>query len=343
MDKKPKKCRIAKWKPKKQSEVIVEQDGKLFICHFDKVFHDINTEDGSNRFKPYNIFIIGKESYINQLPTIVNYTNFFINEYDNEDMELVTAYLKIKFALDKLQMYKEADMDAYIGFIYDVLFTPTMIDKITRMVDDNYIDDIETAIVEEPEGGTTKKKKYVKSAKKHLESLEFTNLHVKILLAVSFGMKIMGPVLFHFIQKNSMKITKDSDIIFRFYKRLFIIFGYGETFFKMSKEGIVLEDELTKEDIDRLIEKDVITDMVMVHDERRWLTRDDSGIYYTQYKINIYNKLFVYVKAKVLESNASNGPIFSQREIFGVDVFSVINQFTKKVLISENVVKYKFN
>ena len=48
-------------------------------------------------------------------------------------------------------------------------------------------------------------------------------------------------------------------------------------------------------------------------------------------------------KAKVLESNANNAPIFSQREIFGIDVFSVINQFTKKVLISENVVKYKFN
>ena len=57
----------------------------------------------------------------------------------------------------------------------------------------------------------------------------------------------------------------------------------------------------------------------------------------------MYNKLYVYVKAKVLESNANNAPIFNQREIFGVDVFSVVNQFTKKVLISENVVKYKFN
>ena len=44
-----------------------------------------------------------------------------------------------------------------------------------------------------------------------------------------------------------------------------------------------------------------------------------------------------------MESNANNQPIFAQREIFGVDVFSVVNQFVKKVLISENVVKYKFN
>ena len=40
-----------------------------------------------------------------------------------------------------------------------------------------------------------------------------------------------------------------------------------------------------------------------------------------------------------MESNANNAPIFNQREIFGVDVFSVVNQFTKKVLISENMVK----
>ena len=48
-------------------------------------------------------------------------------------------------------------------------------------------------------------------------------------------------------------------------------------------------------------------------------------------------------KAKVLESYANNSPIFSQREIFGTDVYTVVNQFTKKVLISENMVKYKFN
>ena len=45
----------------------------------------------------------------------------------------------------------------------------------------------------------------------------------------------------------------------------------------------------------------------------------------------------------MLESYANNSTIFSQREIFGTDVYTVVNQFTKKVLISENMVKYKFN
>lgn len=45
----------------------------------------------------------------------------------------------------------------------------------------------------------------------------------------------------------------------------------------------------------------------------------------------------------MLESNSNNAPIFEQREIFGVDLYTVISQFTKVVLISENIVKYKFN
>lgn len=36
-------------------------------------------------------------------------------------------------------------------------------------------------------------------------------------------------------------------------------------------------------------------------------------------------------------------PIFSQREIFGIDTYTVIHQFTQRVIISENCVKYKFN
>ena len=45
----------------------------------------------------------------------------------------------------------------------------------------------------------------------------------------------------------------------------------------------------------------------------------------------------------MLESNSNNAPIFEQREIFGVDLYTVISQFTKVVLISENIVKYKSN
>ena len=44
-----------------------------------------------------------------------------------------------------------------------------------------------------------------------------------------------------------------------------------------------------------------------------------------------------------MESSSNNATIFGQKEIFGIDVFTVINLFLKKVIISENMVKYRFN
>ena len=203
------KSKINTWKPKSDSQIIVERDGKLFVCNFEKLF------GYKEKLDPYKIFIIGKESYINQLDIISHYTNFFINNYDF-DNELVTAYLKIKFALDKQNLFNANNMQSYIDFIYEVMFTDTMVDKIVQMVEENYLDDIESDDSSNTES-VTGKKKYVKNEKKHLESLEFTNQHIKILLAISFGMKIMSPALFHYIQKNNIKIEKDSDIIFKFY------------------------------------------------------------------------------------------------------------------------------
>lgn len=263
-----KKSKIASWKPKKD-QIIVDVDGKLFVIYFDKVFDQPN-------LSVYNRFMIKKGSYENQLDVISNYINFFMNFYDEDD-ELVTAYLKIKYAIDKENKFDKDNMDALIDLIYEFMFSKSMVEKINRMVEENYLDDIENR---------DSKKITAMKEKKYLESLEFTNKHVKIMLRISFGMKIICPILFHYAAKNIIKIDKDSSIIYDFYKRLFPIFGDG---------------------------------------------------------VDMYNKLFVYVKSRALESSSINSLIFEQREIMGIDIYTVINQFVRKVLISENMVKYKFN
>lgn len=327
-DKNKRTSKINTWKPKKD-QVIVEKDGKLFVCHFSKLFGN------KDKLAVYERFLIGKESYINQLDVITSYTNFFINNYDH-DNELVLAYLKIKFELDKRKIFNEENMNAYIDFIYEVMFTNTMVKKIVDMVEENYLDDIEST--------TEEKKKYLKNEKKHLESLEFNNQHIKILLGISFGMKIMSPALFHYIQLNSIKIEKDSDIIFKFYQRLFDLFAYTGTYELCKNDGDVNEEGITEEEVLSIVNEKGIEPTIVAKEKYYYFINDEGEMcYYTKTKINMYNKLYVYVKAKVLESNANNAPIFSQREILGVDVFSVVNHFTKKVLISENMVKYKFN
>ena len=279
-DKAKKTSKINTWKPK-DSQIIVEKNGKMFKCNFEKVLYD--------NLVQYDNFLIGKDSYINQLDSITSYTNFFINNYDH-DNELVCAYLKIKFALDKHHLYNEDNMDAYIEFLYDMLITDTMIEKICKMVEDNYLDDIDVV--------TETKKKYLKNDKKHhRESLEFTNQHIKILLQISFAMKIMSPALFHYTQKNTIKITKDSKIIFNFYKKLFDIFVYSNTYEKCFVDGSVIKEGITENEVQEIINNNKVDVVKDGRDIFYYVTDNETGVpvYYTKSKINMYNKLFVYV------------------------------------------------
>jgi hypothetical protein len=276
-EKQRKTSKINTWKPKK-NQVFVEPDGKLFVCHFDKIF-------GYSNLRVYNKFIINKGSYENQLGIITKYTNFFMNLYDT-DNELATAYLKLKFSLDKEKRFTEENMNAFIDFIYEVIFTPTMVDKIVRMVEDNYLDDIE--------GDSEEKKKYMKNEKKHLESLEFTNQHIKILLRISFGMKIMSPVLFHYLALNVIKAGKDTDIIFRFYQDLFKIFGYGTTYELKDENGNILDNNVPQSFIDEGVKNKELTP-VKSSDRRLTYYYTESGTYYALQEINMYNKLYCYV------------------------------------------------
>ena len=266
------KADIVKWKPRKE-DIIAEPDGKLFIVHFEKVF------TAKKNLENLGIFIITKNSYDKQLAMISEYFNYFIAKYD-KDNELLMAYVVIKDAIDRQKIFtEESDMDKLIAFIYDVMMTPTIVAEIRKAVEDNYLDDIEQ------NDGI---KKYSTGNVKHLESLEFTNEHIKIMLGISYAMKLMSPIMLHFFSIAHIKLTKDSPHIYKFYKGLFVLFSEG------------------------------------------------TGC-------NMYNKLFVYVKNRVKENHSQNEKIYAHREIFGIDEYSIIKHFVQKVLISENMVKFKFN
>lgn len=266
------KADIVKWTPKK-SQIIAEPNGKLFVVHFEKVFPD------QPQTHSLGVFIITKNSYDKQLGIISDYFNYFVAKYD-KDNEMLLSYLTIKHYIDVKKVFtKEEDEQKLIDFIYDVLFTPTIVAEIKQAVEDNYLDDIEQ------DDGV---KRYSTGNVRHLESLEFTNTHIKILLAISYAMKIMSPIMLHYFSIAHIKLTKESEHIYYFYKRLFDIFSEG------------------------------------------------TGC-------NMYNKLFTYVKNKVQENYSQNEKIYKQREIFGKDKYSVLKHFVHKVIISENMVKFKFN
>lgn len=290
MDRSKRTSKINIWKPT-TNQTFVAQDGKIFLCNFDKIFNQ-------EKLSVYNKFYIKKGSYENQLDIITSYTNFFINNYDLDD-ELVSAYLKFKFAIDRDKLFNKDNMDAFISFIYEILFTDTIIEKIIRMVEENYLDDIEVDSDE-------KKRKYQKNEKKHLESLEFTNQHIKILLCISFAMKIMCPVMLHYHAVNMIKIEKESDNIFRFYKPLFDIFSVvkkhddeahvtNDGYFYIRNAATGYYDKYDDKD-GNLVISNISESVVEAHRENGEILLEPRD-YYANY--NLYNKLFVYVKFSV--------------------------------------------
>lgn len=266
-----KRVPLFKWKPT-DNDKLATYDGGIFIMKFEKVFYD-----DQGVIQKYDRFLIKKSSYEKQLPEITKYINYFLKFYDT-DYELVLAYLKLKYEIDCTQRFTEETIGEQIALIYEILFTPTLVEKVNEMVDDNYFADIESS---------EESKKYSKQKKTYNESLEFTNKHIKLLLRMSFGMKIICPILFHFVHLQKIKLDKDSDLIYRFYRKLFNVFCDSEN-------------------------------------------------------VDMYNKLFVYVKAKVIENKSHNKNMYSQRDILGVDEGTIITMFLQKVLISENMVKFKF-
>ena len=322
-----KTSRFIEWKPDKKS-LICEQDGKLIVCHFEKVFgHD-------EKLSIYDRFLIGRDSYVKQLDQIIRYINFLMSEYDT-DNELVTAYLKIKFAVDKENAFSADDLMSYKAFLYDILFTNSMIDKINTMVEENYLDDIEVPVDD---------KKYSKDTKKYLESLEFTNNHIQILLKISIAIKIMVPVLFHFIQKNKLK-SNEEDFLYNFYDDLFNLFGFSTTWTLYDSNNKVKETLIP--DI-KVKEFSALNKVPIILNERGYVCEyvdDETGevCQFLKKRINMYNKLYAYVKTKVSENEVNNSKMYDQRAIFGDDLVNVINYFVKKILIADTMMKYKFN
>ena len=251
---------ITTWTAKKK---LFEKDGDLFIARFERVFDKEGIEQ-------YDQFKINKKSYANIMDTITDYLNYFVDKFD-DDNELISAYYALKNIIDKQKDFNGDNMKAFIVLMYEILFTPEICKKIADLVTENYHDDIDNNV-------KTPNKEY-------LESLEFNNLHVMIMLRISFGMKMIIPVMCHFFSVNKIKSGNDNNFIYLFFRPLFDIWN------------------------------------------------DEA---------NLYNKVYVYIKSRVVESYAMNKIIFGQREIFGKDLYLIASDFTRRVLISDNMPKYTF-
>lgn len=204
-----------KWKINPEDERFFSLP-KLMITKFDKELSLAN-----ENIAALNEWKVTKVSYSTYLPRICEELNFFEAIYDREG-ELIAALFRIKYLIDvDNYSYTMKNFDAFKDLCYSTLFTPSLKEKITRMVDENYIDDIEA---ENQRNMSNPDMVSIMQRKK--KSLEFLNVHVKAMLQVSFGIKILSFIINHFCVMRSINVQKNLDIFYRFYIDMFHVFEW---------------------------------------------------------------------------------------------------------------------
>jgi len=190
---------------------------KTMIVKFDK---ELNLQNNEN-IASLNEFRVTKLSYSTFLPKMCEELNFFEVLYDKEG-ELITSLFKVKYLIDiDNTTYTTKNFDSFKDMVYKTIFTPSLKEKILRMVEENYTDDIEA---ENLRNMSNVDMLSIMQRKK--KSLEFLNVHVKAMLAISFAIKILSFIINHFCVMRSVNIQKNRDLFYRIYYDAFYIYDF---------------------------------------------------------------------------------------------------------------------
>lgn len=236
---------------------IVQKNGKLVDVRFDKLFK-------SENITYFNSFVIKKTSYVDNMDRIINYINYFLEFYDT-DKEILMSYFKLKHMIDK--------KDTHIGFlefrsaVYSILFSDNIQNKIKQFVDDNYHLNID----DDP------------NSDKYSEQTRFNDQHTKILLRASMAIKIMVPVVFHYINSENLNMPTK---LYQMYEKTLEMF---------TEDGI-----------------------------------------------DMYNKLWIWIKIKTQSDFKSNQIMWEQRAVYGADPSISMSKLYQRNFMIDTLYKYQF-
>lgn len=190
---------------------------KTMIIKFDKELSHMDNENIS----ALNEWKVTKLSYSSYLPQMCEELNFFETMYDQEG-ELITALFRIKYLIDVDNVsYTMKNFNAFKDLCYKTIFTDSLKEKIRRMIDENYIDDIEEENIR-----NMKSPDMMSIMQRKKKSLEFKNEHVKAILEIAYGVKILSFIINHFCVMRSINIQKNLDIFYDFYIDMFNVFPH---------------------------------------------------------------------------------------------------------------------
>lgn len=142
-----------------------------------------------------------KRTYCNVMDVIIESNNNLL-EYDS-DNELLMNYLTVKYRIDK-GAYTD---DNFVEELYKVMVTPVFVKAIDDYVEKNYQFDLDSNLA------------------KFNEGLQFTDLHSKILLRISMGMKFLIPLIMHYIYYNPSTQEDVGEYLLLCFDPLFDVFS----------------------------------------------------------------------------------------------------------------------
>lgn len=176
----PKYVDLFAWKPFPEEQFFIQEDG-MIVAEY--AYRDLNIP----RERVIPKYVIAKKHYKERIPDILAHINYFVANYDHNHEYLIST-LSVKTYMDQ---HPDMSQKAFRKLLIKRVVTPTFVGKVKRMANDLYKLNINT----DKEG-------------KYRSTPKITNEHARMIVAVSFCIRLLLPICIHFSNTNSTFINK---------------------------------------------------------------------------------------------------------------------------------------
>ena len=183
--------RLFSWWNPTPDDLYFVREGDYVKAKYDKY---LNLDHSS-----FSTYLIVMTHYINKLDDILLHINYYINFYDTNKSYFMSM-LHAKFLTDTR---KDFTPDAFADTVLKHIITDEFVENIRHMVKDLYTINIDT----------DKNGDYKSTPK-------ITNEHAKVILAVSFAIRMILPICLHYVNK-SPEFSRKRDYIW-FFDKIFM-------------------------------------------------------------------------------------------------------------------------
>lgn len=171
---------LMSWQPQPDQIFFTEKDGMIIASYLVDRF---NVPEDRQILQ----YIIAKKHYKERIPDLLQHINYFIAYYDQEHEYLVST-LSVKNYIDR---HPTMSQKSFRKMLLTRVITPSLVNKVKQMALDLYKLNINT----DRDG-------------KYKTTPKITNDHARMIVAVSFCIRLVLPICIHFSNTNATFVNK---------------------------------------------------------------------------------------------------------------------------------------